>query len=290
MSVGRITVIVPVKNGHGTIRSVIANIRKQTYKNKEILVVDDGSSDDTYKICRKLGVNVLRNEKNIGLAASLNRAFLKAKTDIVVSLQSDCVPTSKDWLKNLVEPLKNPEVVASVSKVETRLENWKKFGLGGQILTARELGTFTPLMDEKGCAFRRKVMIEIGLFDYKTFRTAGEDFDMYFKLSGKGKIAYPNAKVYHEEFQNFTKRFKKEARMVEGYGCDFRIYGTKMTRWPAAIAKSIPILGWLVFMVTFPYHKLGIKSIASIPINFARNFMYSFYFWRGFIRRKQTRP
>ena len=50
---GKVSVIVPVWNAHNYIRKCVDSILKQTYRNLEILLVDDGSTDDSLQICRE---------------------------------------------------------------------------------------------------------------------------------------------------------------------------------------------------------------------------------------------
>ena len=50
---GKVSVIVPVWNAHDYIRKCVDSIINQTYKNIEILLVDDGSTDDSLQICRE---------------------------------------------------------------------------------------------------------------------------------------------------------------------------------------------------------------------------------------------
>lgn len=262
-----VSIVIPIYKPDRTLNEALRSLKKQKFKGK---------------------IEIIGVERGLGLAESLNYGIKKAKHDIIISLHQDCVPSSNDWLKNLVEPLKEKEVVASVSKVELPKEIWKKFSFLARLLTAKEQRVITPLLDEKGCAYKKSALIKAGLFDLKTFRTAGEDFDMYFKLKEHGEIAYPDCKVLHYHYTDFRKRLKKESQLVEAYGCLFRIYGTKMTRWHSAIIKSIPLVGAALFILTYPYLKMGIKSIAFLPISIVLNFIYTINFWSGFIKKKQT--
>ncbi|MBU2562088.1 MAG: glycosyltransferase [Nanoarchaeota archaeon] len=233
-------------------------------------------------------INLIKVDKGLGLAESLNYGIKKAKTDIVVSLHQDCIPFSDKWLQKLVNPLKNKGIVASVSKVELPLKFWKEFDLFAKIMSAKEQKLITPLIDEKGCAYKKTALIKTGLFDGKNFRTAGEDFDMWIKLNKIGKISYPNCRVLHYHKHTFKNRIKKEFQLSNGFGALVRIYKKDMPKWWLGILKSLPIIGWPLFLVGFPYFKAGFKSILWIPLSLLINFIYSAGFWKGFLMKKQT--
>lgn len=73
----KISVLISVFNGEETLLDSVKTITSQTYKNLEILIMDDGSTDNTFKICKRLEkidsrISVYKNNKNIGLTKSLN--------------------------------------------------------------------------------------------------------------------------------------------------------------------------------------------------------------------------
>lgn len=97
-----ITVIMPVYNGERYLEQAIQSALGQTYRNFELIVVDDGSSDQSTKIVEQHlsdeRVVLLRNEKNMGVAASRNHALKFAKGDLITFLDQDDI-----WLPNKLE-------------------------------------------------------------------------------------------------------------------------------------------------------------------------------------------
>lgn len=90
-----VSVIAPGKNEGRHIRKLAESLSRQTYKRLEIIIVDDGSDDDTPEICRKLekeGVIDLfiRNEVRGGKASAANTALYYSKGKYVVHLDADC--------------------------------------------------------------------------------------------------------------------------------------------------------------------------------------------------------
>jgi len=100
-----VSVIIPVFNGNKNILSeLICSLRLQDYNNKEIIIVDDCSNQHTKNLLNNFkGVKVLTNEKNKGLASSLNKGILNSNGEYIVTILQDCVPYSKQWLSELVQ-------------------------------------------------------------------------------------------------------------------------------------------------------------------------------------------
>jgi len=222
-----------------------------------------------------------------GLAEQLNWGIKKAKTEIVVTLQQDCVPVSKKWLKELIEPLKDKNIVASSSKVELPYSLWKNFDWVAKLLTAKDQGILFPILDEKGSAYRKSILLKVGLFNSENFKTAGEDSDMILKLEDIGKIALTDAKIVHFHPTDWRKRFQKELQYANGLGTLLRIHKFCRLDMFFGLIKSIPVIGWPVFLLRFPYKKVGKLGILWIPLSLILNFIYSVGFWRGFLSGKQ---
>lgn len=96
------TIIVPAYNESQSVGTVIQDLKAHGYK--DIVVVDDGSVDDTGKIAHKFGVIVLRHRLNRGLGAALGTGFAYAKTigvDSLVTFDADGQHEAKDIVELL---------------------------------------------------------------------------------------------------------------------------------------------------------------------------------------------
>ncbi|HSP31152.1 MAG TPA: glycosyltransferase family A protein, partial [Halomonas sp.] len=104
-----VTVITPVYNGERYLEQAIESALGQTYRNFELILVDDCSSDQSTRIIRQHLSNerivFLQNEKNMGVAASRNHALKFAKGDLITFLDQDDI-----WLPN--------KLVLQVSAIE----------------------------------------------------------------------------------------------------------------------------------------------------------------------------
>ncbi len=92
-----ITVLLPVYNGQRYIAKAVDSVLSQTFGNFELLIVDDGSTDDTARIIRAFGdtrIRMVRNERRLKLSGALNRGFDLARGRYIARMDADdiCLP------------------------------------------------------------------------------------------------------------------------------------------------------------------------------------------------------
>src|SRR6266436_9805516 len=93
-----VTVLIPAYNAARTIERALASVWRQNYPEMEVIVVDDGSNDDTSLHVQKIGdgnVRLIRLEKNRGECGAMNIGIQEARTDYIAFLDAD-----DEWLEN----------------------------------------------------------------------------------------------------------------------------------------------------------------------------------------------
>ena len=83
-----VTIIIPAYNEEEGINNVITQL-KELSENYEIIVVDDSSTDNTYKLANETGVKVIRHPYNKGYGAALKTGIRNAEADIVLFMDAD---------------------------------------------------------------------------------------------------------------------------------------------------------------------------------------------------------
>ena len=102
----KISVIIPVYNAQETIEQTIYSIIYQSYQNLEIILVNDGSTDNSYEICKKLQVEDSRikifNKENGGVASARNSGICYATGQYIIHADSDDIVLPNAYL-NLIK-------------------------------------------------------------------------------------------------------------------------------------------------------------------------------------------
>ena len=104
----RVSVVIPAYNASKTIDDCLTSILKQDFSEYEVVVVDDGSTDDTSEKVKKYPVKLVRSPHQ-GAPGARNAGVEASKGNILVFLDSDCV-VGRDLVAKLIGSLQNPEV------------------------------------------------------------------------------------------------------------------------------------------------------------------------------------
>ena len=100
----KVSIIVRTKNEERWIYHCLENIILQCYKNHEIIVVDDNSTDQTKNIVKSFDVKLLNFVGEYYPARALNLGISEAKGDFLVFISGHCIPKNLHWLENLLAP------------------------------------------------------------------------------------------------------------------------------------------------------------------------------------------
>jgi poly-beta-1,6-N-acetyl-D-glucosamine synthase len=220
-----ISVIVPAFNEQSVISRTLQSLDATDYEPKEVIVVDDGSTDLTYCVAnsyRRNGVRVLR-QPNGGKASALNHALIYAQGDIVVTIDSDSMVT-REALGEAAAILSGEGDVAAVAgnvKVlngSSLLARVQSLEYAMALNTIRRaygaLGTVMVIPGAFG-AFRRRDLKDVMGYDNDTLT---EDFDLTLRLlEAKRSIVATQSGVIYTEVPSTTKAlFKQRLRWATG--------------------------------------------------------------------------
>jgi glycosyltransferase involved in cell wall biosynthesis len=185
-----ISVIIPVHNGSGYIASCIEALRKSTYRDFEIIVVDDASDDDTAEICRSFGFKVIALSARGGPAVARNEGVKRASGEIVLFIDSD-VLVSENTLEKVAESLLGNQEISAVFGSYDDCPSSPDFLSQYRNLLHHFVHQRSDTDAETfwaGCgAVRRDVFTELGGFDEKRFPLPSiEDIELGYRLRQKG--------------------------------------------------------------------------------------------------------
>jgi len=195
------SVIIPAYNEEKTIGKTLESLKKQSFRDFEIIVVDDGSKDGTAEIAKKNGAKVIK-QKNAGPAAARNNGARNAKGEIVVFIDADCVADER-WLEHMLKPFSDKEVAgvqgAYKSNQKSLVARFTQLDIEDRYKRLERKADQLDWIGSYSAAYRKNIFNELGGFDEDFPTASGEDPEFSFKVSRKGyKLVFKNnAIVYH---------------------------------------------------------------------------------------------
>lgn len=187
-----VAVVIPAHNAAQYLPLALDSLRQQTTVPAEVIVVDDGSRDDTAAVAERLGATVLRQDQ-AGPGAARNRGLRRATAEFVAFLDAD------DWfalskLERSVATLQRlgARCVATDAwlvrgdRVEHR-KNERRFV--PEVVTMERLLRGNPIICSTVMC-RRTELLEVGGFDEAPDLLASEDYDLWLRLAAREPIAY----------------------------------------------------------------------------------------------------
>ncbi len=183
-----VSIIIPAHNRAWSLRRTIDSVFQQSYKNFEIIVVDDGSKDGTKKLFSEMKsrkINYYR-QRNKGVSAARNRGLTLAQGSLIAFLDSDDVWDTDKLKKQVDFMLKNPKTLI----LQTN-ERWIRNGrpVNPKNRHQKPSGLFFDkalklcLVTTSSILCRKQLFDEVGAFD-EALR-ACEDYDFYLRILAK---------------------------------------------------------------------------------------------------------
>jgi GT2 family glycosyltransferase len=201
--------VIPTWNRRDLLLNLFESLRAQTRPFDEIIVVDNGSTDDSAELAERAGAKVLRMGRNVGFAAAVNRGIEATTADWVAILNND-VTFERDWLEKL---LCSTELDFATGKIlqagdPSRLDGAfdevsrgacaSRCGYGkpdGPAWNQPRRIRFAPMT---AAIFKRQLFRDLGGLD-ETFGSYMEDVDFGLRcaLAGREGRYVPSAVAYH---------------------------------------------------------------------------------------------
>ena len=182
------SIVIPVYNGRKTIALAIDSALAQDYTPKpEIIVIDDGSTDDTPEICLRYPDIKFIPKSNGGPSSARNAGWRAAAGEVVFFMDSDCV-APQTWVSSLMRHHEE-EGIGCTGAI---------YGIANpQYLLARVIyyeflrryefcGKYTSFIGSYGYSFRRTVLEEVGGYDETYLDASHEDNDLGWRIIQNG--------------------------------------------------------------------------------------------------------
>ncbi|ABR30093.1 glycosyl transferase [Thermosipho melanesiensis] len=204
----KISVIVPVLNEEKTLEKTLKSIKNQTYKNFEIIVVDNGSTDKSVEIARKYTTNIFFEEKK-GSINAIVKGIKNSKGDIFLTCDADSI-YPKNYFEKIFKTFKKHEKICAIYGPFMFIENGKISNFFTWISYIimdflSKLFTKTYIVGAANFAIKRECYFKVGGYDIKS-NLASQDFRLARKISKVGKVSFSPFLVVFTS----NRRFRKE--------------------------------------------------------------------------------
>lgn len=189
----KVSVIMPVYNGEQFLKLAIESILKQTYKNFELIIVNDNSTDNSQVIVEEFKkvddrIKLINNEKNLKLPSSLNVGF-KASTGDYLTWTSDDNMLFPNMLDKLVVELNN-----GASFVYANMDYIDRNGNKMPIQTDRGNDIWRENVVGACFMYTREVYEKVGEYDKNAFLV--EDYDYWLRVALNYRLSHINEVLY----------------------------------------------------------------------------------------------
>lgn len=233
----KVSILLPVYNNKDDIVNAIQSVIDQTYKDWELIIIDDCSTDGTKELIKqynKCNFVFIENIKNVGVYSSLNNGLLRAKGEYIARIDSDdrYISTFLEKSINILDT--HPQIMMVKS------------------LYQREGGR--PVCGEITSVYRKAVIDKIGYYDSIRFG-ADTEFDYRFKkVFGNHKIYKLNEVTYHAKRREGSLTTSKITGIATNAAASIRKdYMQNASKWHNSTAKSY--MPYPLIERPFPVHE-----------------------------------
>ncbi len=230
-----LSILVPAYNEGKNIPATIKSLREQTHPPAVIIVIDDGSSDDTSEVAKSLGVTLMRPPQNTGSkAGAQNYALPFVTTEFTMSIDADTT-LAPDAIEQMAPAFDDPEVITACGFVVPRNVHtlWER---GRYVEYLATLTYMKPVQDyflspvvSSGCfsAYRTTILQSLGGWNT---RTVAEDMDLTWTFYMNGYKARYMAKAvcYPIEPHSFSLLSKQLTRWTHGFVQNIMMHWRKL--------------------------------------------------------------
>ena len=276
-----VSVIIITKNQSRFLKKCINSIIVQSYKNIEVIIVDDNSSDNTKEIIESNKSNKIRyflSERKLGLAGLRNFGVLKSKGDYIFFTDSDCLAT-KNWIEEGMELFLKYDYAGLEGKTIPEHQN---FGISDHFVENYTGGTYQTC----NMAYKKEILIDCDLFNEK-YDLAYEDIDLALRVKKKNTIFFAsNMIILHQIVPWNIKSIIMNARRAK-----YKVILVKEHNYREILKFNVLEINSLIqlifpFLLLFYFRIKSLRDLYFLPIFFIRALLHRLIVWRTAITEK----
>ncbi len=287
-----VSVILPTYNRKKLLGRSVQSVLNQTYQDFELIIIDDGSTDDTGKVVKNFNCEIIkyiRHDKNRGLPAARNTGIRVAKGDYIAFQDSD-----DEWMPDKLEKQVRAFETASpaVGIVYTgryRIINNKKYYAPPTKLTPKDGDLSCSLlracwMPPQATLIKRECFKGVGMFNER-FR-ALEDWELFLRMSKYYQFKFidePLVILYRQPDSitaNQSARIKASKQILKAFFDDFEKDKTVLARRYFSLGHLLcsngkQSEGWNYFVRSLKAYPLDIRVIGALLVSLLGKSVYN---------------
>jgi glycosyltransferase involved in cell wall biosynthesis len=227
------SIVVPAYNAAKILPACLKALQNQTESLEEILVVDDGSKDQTKQVALAHGVQVLE-QNHQGPAVARNLGIDHARGEIVLFTDADCEPLST-WVAEMSTPFSDPKVAGVKGSYLTHqkecVARLVQYEFEERYDRLERLSTI-DFIDTYAAAFRTDVLRCMGGFDPAFPKAVSEDAELSYRLADAGYRLVFNRKaiVYHWHPNTWSAYIRRKIKFAYWRMIAYRLHPGKAVR------------------------------------------------------------
>lgn len=217
----KLTVIMPVYNGMPFLSKAVDSLLQQVYKDFQLVIIDDGSTDDSWRYLESLTDSriQIRCQKNLGLTETLNQCVASVQSEFIAFLDQDDVASASRLQEQMVFLDKHPDYACVLCLVSKITASGKEFGY-------YKLNHSEPIIDYQprmGCivrstmCIRRQAFLQVGGYHSSAYPV--DDYELLLRLWDNFKIAIINKPLvqYRVHSSSLTFQVFQEVQVKTRY-------------------------------------------------------------------------
>jgi glycosyltransferase involved in cell wall biosynthesis len=216
-----LTVLMPVYNAEGFLKSAIESILNQTYTDFEFLIINDGSTDNSGKIISSFNdkrIIHLSNEKNLGLIKTLNKGIKLAKGKYIARMDNDDISMPDRLSKQIAFLDRHPEISLVTANIQLIDEEGNDVGIWQEDIQTKTEKQIKALLPYTNCIAHPSIVIRTDIakeFLYDEKQINNEDWDLWMRLASAGyKIAKINESLLKYRLHVNSMTFQSNQKNV----------------------------------------------------------------------------
>ncbi|MBM3246778.1 MAG: glycosyltransferase [Candidatus Omnitrophica bacterium] len=264
-----VSVIIPAKNAQKRIRACVDSVLNLAYQPYEVIVVNDGSTDETLRILSEYPKIRVLNTAGLGSSRARNIAVQEAAGELIAFTDADC-RVAPDWLTELLKGFSDALVAGVGGRQESPAD---ESGFGRVVQDFLQLAGFISGYMQSGrqiqetqhnpscnVMYRKSVLLEMGGFLAGLW--PGEDVELDYRIKKKGySLRFnPGALVFHYRPDNLKDFSRMMARYGWAQGELVKKYGIFRK------AHFIPLLTLLLILLLWVNPTAGLWALALLII------------------------